>query len=338
VEDAVSTAVSWQASDSRPGDVLERLAQFREAVACDPERSLTGVVNLIAVAEHPGERAALEELLIDLGHHQPSRTIVLAVDPSRDGLDVSVDADCLPVPDARQRVSVERIGLTMGGTRSAAALMVAPLLRSCLTTVLWWPGVPASDDDGAAELMHLADRVVTEGERLADPAAALARLRGLIDADGPVVTDLAWPAITCWRRAVSQALDHPSWERLRAGPARLELRAGGGGAGLGGALLAGWLRELIGAHLEIAAAPDPRPDPICGLRLEGASGDRLTISSHPGRPTAEVSTVRPGSASRRRTAPLSRPGRGELLLEELGLHGRDPSFERALARGDMVAP
>lgn len=333
----MSTAVSWRASGSRLSDVLEQLAGFREATACDPDRSLTGVVNLIAVAEHPGERPGLEEVIDGLGHRQPSRTIVLAVDPSRNGLDVSVDADCIPVTDGLERVSVERISLTMGGSRSAAAGTVAALLRSGLTTVLWWPGVPAADADGAPELMRLADRVVTEGERLADPSAAVARLAGLVDGGGPAVTDLAWPAITCWRQAVNHALDRPTWQRLRTGPARLELRAGAGGAGLGGVLLAGWLRDLIGAHLEIAVTPDPRPDPICGLLLEGESGDRLTISSHAGRTAADVSTEGPGRGPRRRTAPVSRPARGELLLQELELLRRDPSFERALARGDMVA-
>jgi glucose-6-phosphate dehydrogenase assembly protein OpcA len=229
---------------------------------------------------------------------------------------------------------VERVELTLRGeARAGAASVVGPLLRSELPTVLWWPGPLDLSTDGAlAGLAELCDRVVTEVDRDGDAAAALATLSGWVSEDGPPVTDLAWAAITSWRRLIAQVVDEGAFARLRTAPASVVVAHPGARANAEALLMAGWLRNVVGATLTVTLESRPGDgDELVAVEFAGSrSGRSVVIERLSNRGAAAVCVTEPDGTERRRVFPLPSPDRARLLAGELELQRRDRAFERAL--------
>jgi len=340
----VAAPVSATAEQARPragwdglgvsvGEVLDRLAAQRRPPGGGAPFTLAGVLNLVAYVPGDGELAEMRGVIEGLADHQPSRAILVAESDEGQGIDATVSTSCrLAGEDVS--VAVELVTLTLRGpAREGAASAVLPLLRSDLPTVLWWPGAPDASPGGALErLSGLADRVVTEAGRCADPAAGLRALAAWVPAQEGAVTDLAWAAVTPWRRLIAQMLDPGSLAALRSASSAAIIAHSAPHPDAETLLMAGWLRDLLGARLMVETHPRPGPDHgLLAVELEGSlAGRRLTVQRIPGRDAAAVRVAEAGVASRLRTLPLPALDRARLLAGELDLQRRDPTFERAL--------
>lgn len=335
--DGARVCETWTGERVGVAEVLHRLAELRRPEDGGHPLLLSGVLNLVAYALD-GERAQMLAVIERLSDHQPSRAILVDESDEGEGVGASVTTGAWERAGEGGRIAVERVELTLcGAARAGIVSAVTPLLRSELPTVLWWPAAPARP--GAATLDRLAavaDRVVTEIDREDDAAAAVRALEAWVRAGGPPTTDLAWAAITPWRRLVAQVVDDRAMEGLRAAPARATIAHGGPAPCARSLLLAGWLRAHLGDGLE-AAFETADGDGLRSVEIAGSGAGRTLVEHLPDRAAAAVSVAEPGRATRRRVLPLPEPDRARLLAGELELQRRDRALERALPEAAGMA-
>lgn len=328
----------WDGIDVAVGDVLDRLAAQRRPAGGGAPFTLSGVLDLVAFAEGPGQAADCQAVIEGLADHRPSRAVIVAHEPQGRGIDAVVSTACR-LGREHAGVAIETVVLTLHGDAvDGAASAAVPLLRSDLPTVLWWPGPPDPASDGPLErLAQVADRVVTEAGR--GGRDGLCALAAWVPGARTAVTDLAWAGITSWRQLIAQMVDGEPLRTLRAGRSVAAVTHGGDAVDAGTLLLAGWLRDVVGEEMMIEMHPRPgEPEGPVAVGLESArSGRRLTIERIPGRQAAAVCVTEADGAERRRVLPLPTAGRARLLAGELELQRRDRAFERALARAAEVS-
>lgn len=321
----------WDGLGVTIAEVSERLAEQRRPPEGGPPYTLSGVLNLIAYAPNPEELARMQEVIEGLADHQASRTILIAEAGEGTGMDATVSTSCRLAGDTTT-LALELVVLTVHGeTRAGTASACVPLLRSELPTVLWWPLAPDASSGALAGLLAIADRVVTEAGRGRDAAAAVRALAGWIPGEGgPAVTDLAWAAITPWRQLIVQMLDPGLVEALRQ-HAEATIVHAGPAPDARTLMLAGWMRDRLGAGGRVVMRPGEGPPGILAVELRGPTGRHLRVARLPGREAATVTVTEPDGKVRERTLPLPDPGRAQLLAGELEIQRRDRAFERALA-------
>ena len=329
---APETSVSgWDGRGVTIADVAERLAEQRRPTDGGPPFTLSGVLNLVVHCP-AGDLEEMREVIERLSDHQPSRAVLVTWSGEGEGIDAAVSTSCR-LAGGRASI-VERVELTLRGeARGGAASAIGPLLRSELPSVLWWPGALDPSPDGPlAGLAKLCDRVVTEVERDGDAAGALASLAAWTSEGGPLVTDMAWAAITSWRRLIAQVVDDAALARLRAAPASAVVAHPGARPNARALLMAGWLRNVVGETLTVTLESRPADgDELVAVEVAGSrSGRSVVIERLPGRGAAAVCVTEPDGTDRRRVMPLPSPDRARLLAGELELQRRDRVFERAL--------
>ncbi len=321
----------WDGCGVSVADVAERLAEQRRPSDGGPPFTLSGVLNLIAHCP-AGDIEGMREVVEHLSDHQPSRAVLVTWSEEGEGIDATLSTSCR-LAGGRASV-VERVELTLRGeARAGAASAIGPLLRSELPTVLWWPAAPDPSPDGPlAQLAELCDRMVTEVDRDGDAATALANLVGWTSEDGPPVTDLAWAAITPWRRLIAQVVDEGALTRLRTASASAVVAHPGARPNAEALLMAGWLRNVVGDTLAVTLEARPGDgDELVAVQLAGSrSGRSVVIERLPGRGAAAVCVTEADGTDHRRVLPLPSPDRSRLLAGELELQRRDRAFEQAL--------
>ena len=333
---AVATPLTtdWDGVGVTVEEVAQQLARQRRPADGGTPFMLSGVLNLVAYAGHPSETEAMLRVIERLADHQPSRAVVLCGEPDGDGIDARVSTSCR-VAGGTAGVALETVVLILhGDVRAGAASATAPLLRSDLPTILWWPWAPDERaDTPLAPLVAIADRVVTEAARGTDARGAVRALASWVPAARPAVTDLSWAAVTGWRQLIAQMLEGDALTALRAGPATATIVHGAGSPVPDPLLVGGWLRDVIGPGLRagLGERDDGDGPGVVAVTLEGVHGRRLVIERAPGRDAASVSVTESDGTERHRVLPLPRPDRTGLLAGELELQRRDRAFERALA-------
>lgn len=324
----------WEAAGVTVDAVAQQLARQRRPADGGAPYMLSGVLNLVAYAGHPSETAAMLQVIERLADHQPSRAVVLCGEPDGDGIDARVNTGCRAAGGST-RVALETVVLVLhGDVRAGAASATAPLLRSDLPTILWWPWAPdRRADTPLAPLVAIADRVVTEAARGNDAREAVRALASWVPAARPAVTDLSWAAVTGWRQLIAQMLEGEALAALCDGPSTATILHGAGGLVPDALLVGGWLHDVIGPGLEatVGERDDGDGPGVAAVTLEGIHGRRLVIERAPGREAASVWVTEPDGTERHRVLPLPRPDRTQLLAGELELQRRDRAFERALA-------
>jgi hypothetical protein len=330
---AVPPRSDWDGCGVTVDEVVQQLARQRRPADGGPPFTLSGVLNLVAYAGHPSETEAMLQVIEQMADYQPSRAVVLCGQPEGEGIDAMVSTSCR-VSGGTAGVALETVVLILhGDSRAGAASATAPLLRSDLPTVLWWPWAPDRRADAPmASLVAIADRVVTEAARGIDAREAVRALAGWVPGARPAVTDLSWAAVTGWRQLIAQMLEGEALAALRAAPARATILHGAGGLVPEALLLGGWLRDVAGAGLTLDM--DERDDGdgpgVVAVEIEGVHGRRLVVERAPGRDAAAVTVTEPAGGQKTRVLPLPRPDRTRLLAGELELQRRDRAFERAL--------
>jgi glucose-6-phosphate dehydrogenase assembly protein OpcA len=325
----VTEAAGWDGLDVTIAEVADRLGEQRRPPDGGAPYSLSGVLNLVAYAPDPDELAPMQEVVEGLADHQASRTILIAEAGEGSGMDAAVSTSCLAGDSTT--LALELVVLTIRAeTREGVASACMPLLRSELPTVLWWPTAPGG---ALAGLLPLADRVVTEAGRGRDAVAAVQALADWLPGeDGPAVTDLAWAGVTPWRQLIVQVLDRDSLEALRGG-AEVAIVHSAPAPDAGALLLAGWLRDYLGAAAAIGLrARGGAAEGVLAVEVAGPTSRRLSVERLPGRDAATVTVTEADGTVHGRTLPLPDHGRARLLAGELEIQRRDRAFERALAR------
>ena len=326
----MTEVAGWDGLGVTIAEVADRLGEQRRPPDGGAPYSLSGVLNLVAYAPEPGDVNPMREVIEGLADHQASRTILITEAGEGGGLDAAVSTSCRLAGDSTT-LALELVELTIhrdahDGVPSACR----PLLRSELPTVLWWPTAPGG---ALAGLLPLADRVVTEAGRGRDASAAVQALaEWLPGEDGPAVTDLAWAGVTPWRQLIVQVLDRESLKALSGG-AEVAIVHSAPAPDAGGLLMAGWLRDYLGAEatIELRAREDAA-EGVLAVEVAGPTARRLVVERLPGRDTATVTVTETDGTVRSRTLPLPDHGRARLLAGELEIQRRDRAFERALSR------
>jgi glucose-6-phosphate dehydrogenase assembly protein OpcA len=333
----VSDPAAWDGLGVSIADVADRLAEQRRPPDGGAPYTLSGVLNLVAYAPSDGELALMQEVVEGLADHQASRTILIAEAGEGAGMDAAISTSCRLAGDSTT-MALELVVLRIRDeTRAGTASACVPLLRSELPTVLWWPLPPDGPAGGTlGGLLAVADRVVTECGRGREAASAVRSLaEWLPGEDGPAVTDLAWAAITPWRQLVVQVLDRETLAALAAG-ARAAIVHAGPAPDACALLMAGWLRDFLGAPATVEMRPGDDPGPgVHAVEVSGPTGRRLRVDRLAGREAATVTVTEADGTARVRTLPLPDPGRARLLAGELEIQRRDRAFERALARAPV---
>jgi glucose-6-phosphate dehydrogenase assembly protein OpcA len=321
--------MDWRGQAVTIGDVASQLGRAR-AEAAGAHQPLASVLNLIAWARFRSDADAAEAMIEELADHQPSRAVVISVDPDRDEMDAHV-ATHVSTSGPVGEVAVELVTLVLPGDATPhAASAVVPLLRADLPTFLWWPCTPDPADEALLSLAGIADRLISEIGDDRAAAEALRRLGAVLEI-GPAVTDLAWAAITPWRQLVVQTSGPEALARLREGPATAVVIHGGPTPTAEALLMAGWLAAGFGRGLSVRLAPrEAAEDSLFGLDLAREDGWRLSVRLLPGRATGAVSLSRPGADQLIRVMPLPRRDRAALLAGELEVTRRDHPFERSV--------
>lgn len=276
--------------------------------------ALGRVLTLLIIVDHAADTEAAITAANAASKEHPCRIIVV--------VHGSPDADA--VMDGQLRIggdagASEVVILQLSGPLTAVPdSAVMGLLLPDAPIVAWWPGGGPTDPAGDP-LGVIAQRRITDAAADEDPIAALqARAAHYRPGD----TDLAWARLTRWRATLVAALDRPPHERV----VRAEVAAQAGSAS--GALLAGWLAEVLDVEVRRSAAGEAG---IHDVTLQRASGP---VRLH--RPSGDVATLsQPGEPER--TVELRRRPLDDTLVEELRRLDPDEVYERALRGLSRVA-
>ena len=320
--------------------------------------------NLILLVTGTDQAARAGELVAAVASRHPARAFVVnqTADLPAGAVEAYLTAHCTLLGEGR-RVGCEQVNLDLGpeaGRRAAGAIV--PLLVPDLSVFVCFTGEPAWDDDLAARLLAVADRVVVDVRQFGDAVAGLERLVARRARARWAPGDFEWSRLAPWREAVASLFDDPAAADLA--PAIREIQLGFAGAprdGAGAAHLAAWVEDRLAAARDGAppsSSARPGAMPAAGSRAGAAIRVRL-VAGEEGRPGDVTSVVlaAPGSSARleaRRPAghetalvtrlelahacglPSRLPGPAEdpagLLGDQLEFRGRRSSYERALPR------
>ena len=321
----------------------------------------TSVLNLIVRTTDPENEAQAVRALGEVAGLHPSRTLVVATDPSAEpGLDASAVARCRMRPGIPVRVCFEEVRLTArGGMTGQVASVVAPLLVPDLPVFLWWlRGQPEAEE----ELLPLCDRLIVDSSPL-EPAGlvSLERLIATLE-DRVVVGDLAWSALRPWRELLAQLFDPPEARNYQRRLTTVRLHYVGGGPTAQPFLLLGWLAASLGWTLEASSgqsiggvhslefqgpagpvAAYLNPVPLTGNWLgpgemlaatlaagRGVQQATFSVEREDGQLCAEVRAVLPGRPISAHTLSLARPSLATMLSEELEQMARAGLYHESL--------
>lgn len=260
--------VRWMGEGVSAEDVNAELDRLHRA-AGGPGRvlALARTLNLIVVPCSDRREKAVEHALDQLGAHTPSRTLVLR-EHGNDRVDASLVMEC-QAPDAAGQVGLchDRILLTMDTQRlEHSASLLAPLLVTDLSTVIWLPEPGAAIPDPS--LMERSQQILVDSA-----SGHEAELRRLADLTATIrIHDLAWGRLQYWRAATAAAFDPP--ERRELLPAITAVEVGHETNGLSAALLlAGWIAARAGWQV----GPMERRDDHVLAKTTRADGGEVEI-------------------------------------------------------------
>ena len=252
----------WAAKGVSAHDLNAELDRLHRATG-GPGRvlALARTLNLIVVPSPDRREKEVERALDGLGHHTPSRTLVLRMHRTA-RVDAALVMECeMPAGAGRVGLCHDRVVLSMDAARlEHSASFLAPLLLTDLPTVVWLP--EAGSDIPDPRLLERTQYVLVDSG--SGGHEDLARLADL--AAETRVHDMAWGRLVYWRAAVAAAFEPAQSRALLPDITEVELRyeVEGLQAAL---LLAGWF----------AARADWRPGAVesqdGAARVVAASAD-----------------------------------------------------------------
>jgi glucose-6-phosphate dehydrogenase assembly protein OpcA len=318
-------------------------------------------MTLVVPVEDEAQADALTELLDDLTWTHPCRAIVLMTDERVDEPRARLAGHPRRGTDGEAPRYWEEIRM-VAASRALHQVMssVTTLLLPNVPVQAWWPREPELDGDLHNQLLDVADRVVVDSSRFADPMASLPGLAASIAAahESIAFADLSWTRLTPWRSLTAAFFDAPSDQALLDSlhHVAVEYVPGAGGEPAQALLFLGWLASRLGWEPRGATAAGPG-----AWQLEMVDGVRpVHVEVRPGAdatPGLRMIAIEATEAGRRGTYTIERCGDGqeahtiaegdggrlegrarlpvqtevELLREELGGFATDQIYQEALA-------
>jgi glucose-6-phosphate dehydrogenase assembly protein OpcA len=352
---ATVTDSVWQARDTTPEAIEKALRRLLfEQHAEQPEALPARVLNLVTVVDKAwaGEIA---NRMRKVGRYQPSRTIVLEVEPGRRTLDATVS---IATQEGSELALARELVVLDVGPQHLPRLesIVDPLVVTDLPTMAW---APHGHHVAVDALLGLAQIVLVDSIDEPAPRDALARAAALVDR--VIVVDLAWLRSTPWRERVAALFDPPHHRPALGQISSVTIRHESASA-VAAMLLVGWLAsrlgwqtsplvpDLRGGHVgtlrahrqEIHVTLEPVPLAVrglAGLTIETADGGSIALDR--GRGGLDAVQRRPsphGTQEQRWTIMGASRGEGGILGE--GVRQallRDPVYPPALAAARELA-
>jgi glucose-6-phosphate dehydrogenase assembly protein OpcA len=344
----------WSARDTTPRaieaalrDLLTR--RYRESRAFVPAR----VMNLIVIVDR-AYRGEVDNRLARVGRYHPSRLVLCAVDPGKEGLDAvaRVATDDAVARPGHIALGRERVEIALGPRHlTELDTIVDPLVVPDLATMVW---APHGHEDAVEALRRLANVVLIDSQDLPDPAAAFGRAADLTDS--AYVVDLAWLRSTPWRERVAATFDPPALRRSLVEIDNVAVRHREDSVAAG-ALFCGWLASRLGwrpstldrrdGHLhgrcrarrhEVTIDLEPAEvgaPGLAGVTIEMASGAAVSLDRGPG----GLRAVRRTPDGTERSWTVLGASRGEAGILGEGVRQallRDPTYAPALNAARMM--
>ncbi|WP_188193874.1 glucose-6-phosphate dehydrogenase assembly protein OpcA [Nonomuraea sp. SYSU D8015] len=295
---------TFMLSDTTAGKISAQFTHLRHQMGAP---AIGMVLTLVVVCEERHQYDALRAAS-EAAREHPSRIIVVINREVEEP--IRLDAELRIGESTPGEVVVLRL---YGELTQHADSVVSPLLLPDTPVVAWWPGkapdVPSKDAIGA-----LAQRRITDARGFDDGGVTslVTRAKGYARGD----TDLAWARLTPWRSLLAAAFDQPVGKVYEG---VVEASSGNPSA----PLLAAWLSERLGVHIEVLESPGPG---ITTVRLKLDGGELSVV-----RTDARLATLsRPGQPDR--NVALARRHTSELMAEELRRLDSDEIYEAAVKR------
>jgi glucose-6-phosphate dehydrogenase assembly protein OpcA len=226
--------------------------------------------NLVLIVPDEAVANAARGVIAGVAERHPARAFLVAAAPPDEPqrLQAVLEAHC-QMRGGGKHVCCESIALEVGSAaRRRAASAIVPLLVPDLPVLVFAGRGLDWNDELLARLLDVADRLVIDSRRVADPARLMADLAAHRRTDRWGPADLEWLRLAPWREAVASALDDPEAAAVAAEADTLEIgyraRVAGPGGEAGAALLAGWILDRLDAARERSAT---------GLAARAADGD-----------------------------------------------------------------
>jgi glucose-6-phosphate dehydrogenase assembly protein OpcA len=346
----------WAAHDTTPGEIEAAMREMlKERHAENESFAPARVLNMVCIVDKAWSGEVANRLR-NVGRYHASRTVVLAVDPKRDGIDAVATIASDVHPKAGEFALLRETVIVDVGEKHLAALdtIVDPLVVTDLPTVLWSPhGHPEAVD----VLLSLAQVVLLDSVDEPDLHEALDRAQEL--SRKAYVVDLAWLRSTPWRERVAATFDPQQLRPDLRTISSITIRhhPDSTAAAL---LLIGWLASRLNwqpsklisrngalagkAHarrqdVELRLEPEPEQSVrgLAGLTLETASGRHLALDRGPGGLRARY---RNRKGDEREWTVLG-ASRGEAGILGEGIRQallRDPTYTPSLEVANVLVP
>lgn len=314
-----------------PEKILRELSELWSGLAREEQPDQPGGVlracamTLIATAGEAEDLTSVGETMAALMREHPSRAIVIRL--RRDGeraLSSRVYAQCWMPFGQRRQICCEQIEITA----SEASLpdlpaVVLPLAVADLPVILWCRdahlfGLPAFSD-----LARMAHKLVLDSASFPDPRRILTRLASAIGSE-PILADLAWTRLTCWREWISQIFDSRGYLARLERIGRIEVRHTGATPPVSAYYMAAWLTGSSGVRDCALVSSDTE-----GISLIG-DGVHLDVNRKGQTLEARLETLV-------NCRMLPEATDYALLREDLSIPGRDPIYEKTLAAAAKLA-
>ncbi len=282
----------------------------------------------------------LMAVIRELPRHLANRSLVLQTsDPGDPELECWISANCIPAGNGAKLVCSEEITLASRGLghRHLPGLSRALLVPAVPTAVVS-ASAPDPSCEPLAELIRMADRVITDADRSHRdrPLDEVAR----VNASAPLgAMDVGWLSTEAFRREVASIFDPPLPVPSLDGIRRIQVEAPADQRSTGLLLLA-WAANALGATEVVASNEqewivERRQGVRLHLGLTQAKGpnirfehrylpDPLGVRSEPDALWVDL----PGRDPLRK--PMRPPSTAELLARALITRREDPLFTRAL--------
>jgi glucose-6-phosphate dehydrogenase assembly protein OpcA len=332
---ALQEFIAGRAIDVDVRAIEKELASlWRAAAKRDHAAVRAALWNLVVYTESDDAHARAEGALDAFALHCPARIVMLRRRENGAELAAKVSAKCHPASGGAKVVGSEEIILEAGahGSQHLPSLARALLLPD-LPSALFWAAELPTDPGELWRFLPGTDRLVVDTGALDDPRA-LRRLGELADASPDVeLADLGWMRGASTRQLLASFFDPPVGARPLYGMKRLEITYGRGGR-TAALLLVGWLSACLGWSergapiVELAPQDvDAGEDGIFEIAIEGSEGSRYSITDA----GVDKHLLRGTSLPARvLAAPVQETS--ALLVDALGMRGKDPMFRRALER------
>jgi len=299
-------------------------------------------MTLLTVVEESEDTSDIWSVMAALMPEHPSRAIVIRFRPSAErALSSRVFSQCWMPFGQRRQICCEQIEITASdASLPDLPAVILPLAVADLPVVLWCRGARLFGLEDFPQLASIAGKVVLDSAAMGGAADILGRLDGLTRS-GRILADLAWTRLTRWRQMLAQIFENRGYLARLAKVQQVRIGFGGGAPPPGAYYLGAWLLDCLeGAGARPSLTWDPAEKAVKGelvrVELNAAEGDGLRVSiALSGDPERQCAEVRVNTLANRTV--FARDNDYTLLRQELSIPGRDPVFEKSLARAARMA-